>query len=83
MNDGDSLMFTQRESERNKRLDIHNQFQKIQRQVDRENKLPKTDYQSQGEFEAISKVKLDLLTKPKHHVSKYTTHHFISSPGQI
>ena len=54
MNDGDSLMFTQRESERNKRLDIHNQFQKIQRQVDRENKLPKTDYQSQGEFEAIS-----------------------------
>jgi hypothetical protein len=81
MDNGDSLMYTQRESERNKRLDIHNQFQKIQRQVDRENKLPKTDYQSQVEFEAISKVKLDLLTKPKHHVSKYTTHHFISSPG--
>jgi len=31
----------------------------------------------------FSKVKLDLLAKPKHHVSKYTTHHFISSPGQI
>jgi hypothetical protein len=31
----------------------------------------------------FSKVKLDLLAKPKHTVSRYTTHHFISSPGQI
>lgn len=81
MNDGDSLMCTQRESERNKRLDIHHQFQKIQRQIDRENKLPRTDFQPLGEIEVISKIMLDLLTKPKHNVSKYTTHHFISSPG--